>query len=127
LSKLIFRNFPEISGTPRIKKGEIEKHSRKIDIFGGVFPRNFPDFGKCPLGKNFQNFPKFPEIFRKFSRNFSRKFPGFWTRGKTKIQPVNLSFFSSKSSEISPGFSPILGNFGNSEIPEISGFSPQKK
>jgi hypothetical protein len=38
LSKLIFRDFPEILGTPRIKKGEIEKHSRKIAFFGEVFP-----------------------------------------------------------------------------------------
>jgi hypothetical protein len=88
LPKLIFRDFPEISGTPRIKKGEIEKHSRKIAFFEGIFPQISRILENVPWGKNFQNFSKVSKSFRKFSKfseNSPRKFSRFWTRPKTKI------------------------------------------
>jgi hypothetical protein len=73
---------------------------------------------------------KFPEISRIF-RNFPEIFPEFSPgisrisdKGGNQNTAGKLIFFSSKSPEISPGFSGILGNFGNFGI---SGFPPEKR
>ena len=87
------------------------------------FPPNFGNFGKCPLGKNFQNFPEFSGNFPEISRNFPAEFPGFRTRGETKIQPVNLSFFCQNSRKFPPDF-PEFREI--SEISEFRDFTPKK-
>lgn len=95
-------------------------------FFEVVFPQISGILENVPWGKisrNFQNFPKFPEIFRKFPGNFPPKFPGFRTRGETKIQPVNLSFFCQNSRKFPPDF-PEFREI--SEISEFRNFTPKK-
>lgn len=95
-------------------------------FFAVFFPQISGILENVPWGKisrNFQNFPKFPEIFRKFPGNFPPKFPGFRTRGETKIQPVNLSFFCQNSRKFPPDF-PEFREI--SEISEFRNFTPKK-
>ena len=95
-------------------------------FFEVVFPQISGILENVPWGKisrNFQNFPKFPEIFRKFPGNFPPKFPGFRTRGETKIQPVNLPFFCQNSRKFPPDF-PEFREI--SEISEFRNFTPKK-
>jgi hypothetical protein len=93
----------------------------------GVFPPISGILENVPWGKisrNFQKFPEFSEIFRKFSRNFPPEFPGFRTRGKTKIQPVNCSFFCQNPRKFPPDFPEF---WEISEISEFRDFPPQKR
>ena len=95
-------------------------------FFEVVFPQISGILENVPWGKisrNFQNFPEFSGNFPEISRNFPAEFPGFRTRGKTKIQPVNLSFFCQNSRKFPPDF-PEFREI--SEISEFRDFTPKK-